>query len=119
MKMTDSININAPIERVFECIADQEQQKLWVDGLVGIEYTSEWKEDNPVGTQFKQRLLKGPKKVEYEFEGEILAYQNPKLFGTRIGDNLVCYPFRAPECIKLNAAIFRFTLVLSDLNVFT
>ena len=32
---------------------------------------------------------------------------------------LVCYPFRAPECIKLNAAIFRFTLVLSDLNVFT
>ena len=34
-------------------------------------------------------------------------------------NNLVCYPFRAPECIKLNAAIFRFTLVLSDLNVFT
>ena len=34
-------------------------------------------------------------------------------------DYLVCYPFRAPECIKLNAAIFRFTLVLSDLNVFT
>ena len=86
MKMTDSININAPIERVFECIADQEQQKLWVDGLVGIEYTSEWKEDNPVGTQFKQRLFKGPKKVEYEFEGEILAYQKPKLYGTRLGD---------------------------------
>ncbi len=39
----------------------------------------------------------------------------------RLGDKdyLVCYPFRAPECIKLNAAIFRFTLVLSDLNVFT
>ena len=34
-------------------------------------------------------------------------------------NDLVCYPFRAPECIKLNAAIFRFTLVLSDLNVFT
>ena len=37
----------------------------------------------------------------------------------RTTNYLVCYPFRAPECIKLNAAIFRFTLVLSDLNVFT
>ena len=86
MDLTDSININAPIERVFESVADREEQKLWIDGLVDVELTSEWNEHNPIGTQFKQRLVKGRKQEEYEFEGEILAYEKPELYGIRIGN---------------------------------
>ena len=54
-------------------------------------------------------------RAELPFE----PFERPKRKVHRNSIYLVCYPFRAPECIKLNAAIFRFTLVLSDLNVFT
>ena len=86
MKMTYRVNINAPIERVFDYISAPEKQKLWTDGLVNTEYTSQWNEKDPVGTQFKQHLIKGRNKIAYEFQGEILAYEKPRLYAMRIGD---------------------------------
>ncbi len=67
-----------------------------------------------------ERLQDGDDVTRQDVESERclrIAAPGAALIG--IHHYLVCYPFRAPECIKLNAAIFRFTLVLSDLNVFT
>ena len=81
MKMTDSVNINAPIEEVFYYIADPEKQKLWMDGLVNTEYTDEWNEDNPVGAQFKQRLIKGRKKLGTSLRGRFWPIRNQSSTG--------------------------------------
>lgn len=84
MKMIDRVKINAPIKMVFDYISNAEKQKLWMDGLVRTEFVNKWDESNPVGTQFKQHLIKGHRKVAYEFQGEILEYTFPNLYAVRI-----------------------------------
>jgi len=87
MKTIESVRINAPIHKAFDYISVPEKQKLWMDGLVHTEYTSQWDERNPVGSQFKQHLLKGHKKTTYEFQGEIMEYKKPNLYAVRITGN--------------------------------
>ena len=87
MKTIESVKISAPINKVFDYISDPEKQKLWMDGLAHTEYASQWNENNPIGSQFKQHLIKGHKKTTYEFQGEILDYKKPNLYATRITGN--------------------------------
>lgn len=87
MKNIESVRINAPINRVFDYISAPEKQKLWMDGLVHTEYTSQWNENNPIGIQFRQHLIKGHKKTPYEFQGEILDYKKPNLYAISINGN--------------------------------
>jgi uncharacterized protein YndB with AHSA1/START domain len=87
MKTIESLKINAPINKVFDFLSAPEKQKLWMDGLVHTEYTSQWNENNPIGSQFKQHLIKGHKKTAYEFQGEILDYKKPNLYAIRIKGN--------------------------------
>ena len=87
MKTQESVKINAPINKVFEYITEPDKQKLWVDGLVHTEYYSKNGENNPIGSQFKQRLIKGHKKTTYEFQGEILDYNKPNKYAIKINGN--------------------------------
>ena len=83
MKTLESVRINAPITTVFEHISVPEKQKLLMDGLVRTEYTGQWNENDPMGTQFKQHLIKGHTKTAYEFQGEILGYKKPTRYAMR------------------------------------
>jgi uncharacterized protein YndB with AHSA1/START domain len=82
MEAVSSIYINAPIEKVFEYIDDDEKLKLWIDGLISTEYPDGLNRDNAVGTKFKQKLKEGGKIVEYD--GEVLAYTKPSFIKIKI-----------------------------------
>jgi len=84
MAVTYSIEMNAPIERVFDYVEDTEKMKLWMDGLEETVYTSGRDPANPVGTKFKQRIREGGRVQEYD--GEVLAYEKPKHLAVRIGN---------------------------------
>jgi uncharacterized protein YndB with AHSA1/START domain len=83
--MTYRMEINAPIEKVFDLLDDKDKLKLWMDGLEDTVYTSARNPENPVGTRFKQRIREGGRVQEYE--GEVTAYEKPKHLAVRIGNN--------------------------------
>ena len=87
MKTQESIKINAPINKVFDYITEPDKQKLWVDGLIHTEFHIKKGENNPIGSQFKQRLIKGHKKTTYEFQCEILDYAKPNKYAVKINGN--------------------------------
>jgi len=81
---TYSVEIMAPIDKVFNCVEDTEKMKQWMDGLEETRYTSDRDPANPVGTKFKQRIREGGRVQEYD--GEVLAYEKPKHPAVRIGN---------------------------------
>jgi uncharacterized protein YndB with AHSA1/START domain len=84
MLATYSMDVNAPIEKVFNCVEDTEKMKLWMDGLEETTYVTPRDLANPVGTKFKQKIREGGRVQEYD--GEVLAYEKPKLLAVRIGN---------------------------------
>jgi uncharacterized protein YndB with AHSA1/START domain len=94
---TYTLEIHAPIERAFACVDDAELMKIWMEGLVDTEYPDGIDKDHPVGTKFKQKIKEGGRVVEYD--GEVLAYEKPRLLGVRIGNRMfsvdVFYQFEA------------------------
>ncbi|MFQ5613511.1 MAG: SRPBCC family protein [Anaerolineae bacterium] len=85
MKITRAIQINAPLDRVFALVDDEEKLKLWMDGLEETRYLSEPDPQNPIGAKFKQRIREGGRLTEYD--GEVTAYDKPHHLGVRIGNN--------------------------------
>lgn len=83
--ITYMIDIHAPIETVFECINDNEKQKIWMEGLKETRYPEGYDPSNPVGTKFVQKIKEGGRVIEYD--GEVIAYDEPKLTAVRIGNN--------------------------------
>jgi uncharacterized protein YndB with AHSA1/START domain len=84
MAATYSMEVNAPIEKFFDCVEDTEKMKLWIDGLEETVYTTERDPANPVGTKFKQKIREGGRVQEYD--GEVLAFEKPKYLAVRIGN---------------------------------
>lgn len=84
MVTTYTLDLKVPVERAFACVDDQEMMKIWMSGLVGNEYPNGRNMDNPVGTKFKQKIKEGGRVVEYD--GEVIAYEKPRLLGVRIGN---------------------------------
>lgn len=84
--ITYSMDINAPIERVFQFIDEEEKTKLWIEELVGNTYIGTFDPKNPVGAKFKQKLKEGGRIAEYD--GEVLAYQKPNLLSIRLGNKM-------------------------------
>ena len=84
MATTYSVEMRAPIDKVFECVEDTDKMKQWMEGLEETIYTSERDPVNPVGTKFKQRIREGGRVQEYD--GEVLAYEKPKHLAVRIGN---------------------------------
>ena len=86
MKIDYMMNINTPIERVFEYLSDPEKMKLWMSGLVEFEYISKANPDNLVGATFKMRFVKAVKAMKFEVKlsGKIMDYEKPGLYGVKI-----------------------------------
>ncbi len=69
-------HINAPRQRVFECIYDDDNLKKWVPEFQGNEYPDGYDENDPVGKPFKHTLKEGGRTTTYT--GEILEYNPPE-----------------------------------------
>jgi carbon monoxide dehydrogenase subunit G len=82
MLCTCSLEINAPIERVFDCVDDPEKMKEWMQGLEETVYVGRHNPDFPVGTKFKQKLREGGRVKEYD--GQVTDYQRPHRLGVKI-----------------------------------
>lgn len=84
MTITYSQEIQAPIDRVFDLIDDDQKLKLWMDGLEETIYPEGLDREQAVGATFKQRIREGGRVVEYD--GEVTAYDRPHHLGVRIGN---------------------------------
>lgn len=84
MKQTYTMDIAAPIEKVFDLIDNPEKCKMWMDGLEETVYTSDEHQNRGSGTTFKQRIREGAQVVEYD--GEITHYRPSEHLAMRIGD---------------------------------
>src|SRR5262245_17986770 len=81
-----SMEVKAPIDKLFEYVDDKEKMKLWMDGLEETTYVTQRDPANPVGTKFKQKIREGGRVQEYD--GEVLAYEKPKRIAVRIGNKM-------------------------------
>ncbi|MGM7700750.1 SRPBCC family protein [Pseudalkalibacillus sp. Hm43] len=83
--ITYTIEIHAPIETVFHCLNDNEKQKIWMEGLQDTQYPDGLDLEDPVGTKFIQKIKEGGRVMEYN--GEVIAYDEPNLCAVQIGNN--------------------------------
>jgi uncharacterized protein YndB with AHSA1/START domain len=82
MKNICTIEIEAPIGKVFDFINDETKHKLWVEGLEETIREPGYNRKHPLGSKFKQKIRDG-KKLEV-YEGEVTAYERPKHLGARV-----------------------------------
>ena len=82
MQITYTQEIHAPMEKVFDLIADPEKHKLWLKGVEETRHLEPYDPENPVGTKFKQRIREGGRVKEYD--GEVTAFARPKHLGIRL-----------------------------------
>lgn len=82
MGIQQSVEIRAPIEKVFELVDDPQKRKLWAEGMEDPAFTSDFDPNNPAGAKFKQRIKEGGRVVEYD--GEITAYAKNQAIGIRM-----------------------------------
>ena len=82
MKNICTIEIEAPISKVFDFINDETKHKLWLEGLEETIREPGYDRKNPLGSKFKQKIREG-KKIEV-YDGEVTAYDRPKHLGARV-----------------------------------
>ena len=82
MKNICTIEIEAPIGKVFDFINDETKHKLWVEGLEETIREPGYNRKNPLGSKFKQKIREG-KKIEV-YDGEVTAHERPKHLGARV-----------------------------------
>jgi uncharacterized protein YndB with AHSA1/START domain len=82
MKNISTIDIEAPIGKVFDFINDDTKHKLWLEGLEETIREPGYDRKRPLGSKFKQKIKEG-KKIEV-YHGEVTAYERPKHLGARV-----------------------------------
>ncbi len=82
MKNTLSIDIEAPIQKVFDFIHDPEKHKLWLGELEETIYEPDYDPDDPLGAKFKQKIREGTDIQVYD--GEVTAFHKPSHLGVRL-----------------------------------
>lgn len=82
MKNISTVEITAPIGKVFDFINDEAKHKLWVDGLEETIREPGYDRKHPLGSKFKQKIREG-KKIEV-YEGEVTAFERPKHLGALV-----------------------------------
>ncbi len=82
MKNVVSIEIHAPMRKVFDLLNDAEKHKLWLDGLEETIREPGYDPKNPLGSKFRQKIREG-RKVEV-YDGEVTAFERPRHFGVRV-----------------------------------
>ncbi|HLS46874.1 MAG TPA: SRPBCC family protein [Gemmatimonadales bacterium] len=86
MNETYAMQIDAPVERVWELIDDRENLKRWMDGLEETTYPDGAVAGKEVGTRFVQRIREGGRVSEYQ--GVVTAYEPERHLGIRIGNRV-------------------------------
>jgi carbon monoxide dehydrogenase subunit G len=82
VRVTYALEIDAPVERVFELVEDPEKVKLWTDGLEENAFPPDYDRAHPVGTRFRQAIREaGLLRV---YEGEVTAYERLRRYGLRL-----------------------------------
>lgn len=84
MKIVCSIEINAPISKVFETLNDAGKHKLWLHGLEDTIREPGYDPEDPVGSTFIQKIRDGKKLDVYD--GEVVAYEKPKHLGVQVSN---------------------------------
>jgi uncharacterized protein YndB with AHSA1/START domain len=84
MQIATTVEIGAPLDRVWPLINDDENLKLWMPDVVETTYPEGKPEGDPVGTRFLQRIREGGRISTYQ--GEVTAYEPGRLLGIRLGD---------------------------------
>ncbi len=87
MQLAIDEQIAAPIEAVFELLADPQQVRRWMPSLESIETVSTPADGGPVGRRFRHRIRTG-NQVSI-FEGVITEFQAPDRLSARVGNNVV------------------------------
>jgi uncharacterized protein YndB with AHSA1/START domain len=82
MKNACSIEIEAPIELVFDLIHDPQKHKLWLQGLEETIHEPDYDPDHPLGAKFKQKIRGG--KDAQVYDGEVTAFEKPSHLGVRL-----------------------------------
>lgn len=84
MTYSHSVEIEAPIGRVFDLLENPEKQTLWMGGLEQTVFTSQPADNSRVGARFVQRMRGG--RSGAEFEGEITVHEKPHRLAFRVGN---------------------------------
>src|SRR4029077_7842239 len=82
MKNTCTIQIEAPIGKVFDFINDDTKHKLWLEGLEETIREPGYDRKRPPGSKVEERIRAG-KKIRV-FGGQGTAYQRPEHLGARV-----------------------------------
>ena len=76
-------HIDAPIETVFNAIADPDKRHEWMEGLGETIYPEGTDPSQPLNVKFKQVIKEGGRDSEYE--GEVVGYEPPRWFVLEFG----------------------------------
>lgn len=82
MRLTTTIDINAPAEVVWACIEEPEKILKWVEGAVGHRYLTPTEDGPKIGRQFEQKLQQGKDVVT--FIGTVTHCEEPQHFAFHI-----------------------------------
>jgi uncharacterized protein YndB with AHSA1/START domain len=84
MNCTYTLDIDAPIAKVFSLVDEEKNLKKWLDGLEETIYPEGLDRAKAVGTKFKQRIKEGSRVKEYD--GEVIAYDKPQHLAILLGN---------------------------------
>ena len=84
MNCTYTLDIHAPIAKVFSLVDEEKNLKKWMDGLEETIFPEGYDRAKTVGTKFKQRIKEGSHINEYD--GEVIAYEKPHHLAIMLGN---------------------------------
>lgn len=79
-----TLDIHAPIAKVFSLVDEEKNLKKWMDGLEETIFPEGYDRAKTVGTKFKQRIKEGSQVNEYD--GEVIAYEKPHHLAILLGN---------------------------------
>jgi hypothetical protein len=82
MKNHCAIVIEAPIQRVFAFIHNDDKHRLWLEELEETIYEPDYDPDHPLGAKFQQKIREG--KAVQLYDGEVTAFKKPSHLGVRL-----------------------------------
>ncbi len=84
MNIVCSIEIDAPMSKVFEVLNDSDKHKFWLEGLEETIREPGYDPKHPVGSTFTQKIRDGKKLDVYD--GQVVAYEKPKHLGVQVSN---------------------------------
>lgn len=83
MRFSHQLEIDAPVERVFALIDDDNATRRWMRGLEETVYPDGPEQEHRTGTRFRQRIRKGSRIADYD--GVVTVFEPPRHLELRIG----------------------------------